>query len=99
MRDESFARSGDWRGADVPRHVRVVTAVPDSMRRAIVCMRHADRIRVPKALRGPALTAGRQGRRRCRSLRDHSSKSVNQLDALGGSTWLVPLSLLALSHC
>ncbi len=59
-------------------------------------MRHADLIRVPKALRGPVLTAGRQGRRRSRSLRDRSSKSVNQLDALGGSTWLVSLSLLAL---
>src|SRR5206468_77557 len=53
--------------------------------------RHADLFRVPKPLRGPMSAAGRQGRR---TAPEYDSKRA---DSLRGSTWLVSLSLLAVS--
>jgi len=48
---------------------------------------------VPNALRGPHLTAGRQGRRPSFA----QDTPTTSHDSSGGSTWLVALSLLARS--
>ena len=45
-------------------------------------MRHAARIRVPKALRAPSTTASRQGRRHSVALRPHI-QTFNELRFVG----------------
>jgi len=83
-------KAGRWHDDRRRRTPQLEVAVPRT--------RSAARIRVPKALRGPMSAAGRQGRRRFRSLRDRSMNLQRAASALGGSTWLASLSLLALSH-
>jgi len=51
---------------------------------------------VPKPLRGPVLAASRQGRRPAGRFAT-AQADAQQAESLRGSTWLVPLSLLAVS--
>jgi hypothetical protein len=59
-------------------------------------MRHAAVIRVPKALRAPHSDRWPPGSPPRSVASRPFNYPINELDALGGSTWLVPLSVLAL---